>query len=393
MIRRLLWKSRKVRVCGRKGPQREERCGQAGRTSFAAVVSALCFAIFLSGCSFTRADAPRLVIYSGREEQELFRLTNNADHSTILCTVPEAQIYYDDLAYEYRRLLGDGLWNGGEHKTLCGRMENVMLARLSRVKALNLMAAGRGIALEETDREDAAEAAAEYYASLSGEERERTGITEETLAAMYGEYALALRCYEYVTASIRTEISDDEARIVRVRSILFRAGDGSGDSPDGTARARALAAAQSVLREIRAGGDFDSLLLQYNEDSRSEYSLSRSGEETSDALTETAFSLDNGEISDVIETEEGYRIVRCISNFDRAETENNKARLLESRRAAAFGEQYDQFAEQVESDMNRSAMEEIHPPDGAVPERESFFECFDRIFGEDSTEFVSTHSQ
>lgn len=371
MIRRLSWNS---------------------RAALAAVIAALCLALPLTGCAFTRTDAPRLVIYSGREEQELFRLTNNADNSTILCTVPEAQIYYDDLVYEYRRLLGDELWNGGEHETLCSRMENVMLARLSRVKALNLMAAERGIALEEADRDAAAEAAGEYYASLSAEERERTGATEEMLAAMYEEYALALRSYEHVTASIRTEISDDEARIVRVRSILFRVGDGNGSSPDGTARARALASAQSVLRKIRAGGDFDSLLLQYNEGSRSEYSLSRS-EEASDALTETAFSLDNGEISDVIETEEGYRIVRCISNFDRAETENNKARLLESRRAAAFGEQYDQFAGQVESDMSRSAMEELHPPDGAVPGRESFFECFDRIFGEDSAKIVSTHSK
>lgn len=148
---------------------------------------------------------------------------------------------------------------------------------------------------------------------------------------------------------------------------------------DDNAKTGILETAQKVLRQIRNGADFDSLILEYNDDSESSYSLSRSEDGTTDAFTEVAFALDKDEVSDIIETDDGYRIVKCINNFDRSETEANKVKLLESRKGTAFGEQFDKFEETLETNMNDKLWSSVGEPDNDITTSD-FFELYSKSF-------------
>lgn len=331
----------------------------------------------LSGCGYTKADAGRIVLDSGFEDNEVFSILS--EKNVIHCYYFEAQLYVDNLINEYRNSLGDEIWYGSYHDDLVEMARNKALSRISKVKALNLMAEEEGIVLDAENASEADEVATQYFDALSGDAKESLDLTLEDVQDMYREYALADYMYDKVTASIQTEISDDEARIVKVESILFSTRNEDGSQMDDNAKNGILETAQKVLRQIRNGADFDSLILEYNDDSESSYSLSRSEDGTTDAFTEAAFALDKDEVSDIIETDDGYRIVKCINNFDRSETESNKVKLLESRKGTAFGEQFDKFEETLETNMNDKLWASVGEPDKDITTSE-FFELYSKSF-------------
>ncbi|MDD4524413.1 MAG: peptidylprolyl isomerase [Lachnospiraceae bacterium] len=334
-------------------------------------------AAMLSGCGYTKADADKIVLDSGFEDDEVFNILS--DKNVIHCYYSEAQLYVDNLVNEYRKSLGDEIWYGSYHDDLVEMARNKALSRISKVKALNLMAEEEGIVLDAENASKADDVAAQYFDTLSDDEKESLDITLDDVQNVYREYALADYMYDKVTASIQTEISDDEARIVQVESILFSTKNEDGSQMDDNAKAGKLETAQKVLKQVRSGADFDSLILEYNDDSESSYSLSRSEDGTTDAFTEAAFALDKDEVSDIIETDDGYRIVKCINNFDRSETEANKVKLLESRKGTAFGEQFDKFEETLETNMNDKLWSGIGEPDKDITTSE-LFELYSESF-------------
>ena len=62
-------------------------------------------------------------------------------------------------------------------------------------------------------------------------------------------------------------------------------------------------------------------------------------------IEEAAFNLGTDEISGIVETEHGYHIIKCISTFDRDETDRNKIKIVEQRRKEVFNEEYSGFVD------------------------------------------------
>ena len=99
---------------------------------------------------------------------------------------------------------------------------------------------------------------------------------------------------------------------VRARHLLISP-SGPGPEADEKARARAL----DLLRRIRAGEDFAQLARQYTEDPATRESGGDLGNFARGAMLEeferAAFSLREGEISDLVRTREGYHIIQCVA--------------------------------------------------------------------------------
>ena len=92
------------------------------------------------------------------------------------------------------------------------------------------------------------------------------------------------------------------------------------------------------------------------------------------------FSLETGEVSEVVETEAGYEIIKCLSTFDREQTDLNKLTIVEERRREVFGQEYDAFVETLARQLNEKVWEEMALLHDEELETTGFFDVYAKYF-------------
>ncbi|MBO4809137.1 MAG: peptidylprolyl isomerase [Lachnospiraceae bacterium] len=334
--------------------------------------------VMLSACS---GKTTKVVLTAGFEPDEIFKI------ETMNCTTPEMMVYLTNMQNRYEEVYGKEIWSTSENgKNLEGNVKDNVLAKIAQVKTMDLLAASYGVTLDEKENELVNEAARTYFDSLNDTEKETLGVTEELIAKMYGEYALSNKIYQYLIKDINPEISDDEARTITVEHILIKtyAKDGSGKKINYSERMKneALELANEVcaLAKDKENNKFEDLIELYNEDSVSTYSFGKG--EMDPAFEEAAFNLGNDEISDVVESEYGYHIIKCINTFNREETDANKLKIVAKRRQEVFGEKYDEFVSGLTRKLNDNLWNEITITDNPEITTTTFFDVYESIIGE-----------
>ncbi len=300
----------------------------------------------------------KVVLTTGFRENEVFRI------SGVSCMLPEAMIYLTNLQNQYESVYGSRIWerkNGD--RTLEEEVKEQVLGELAQVKSMALLARQKGVLLEEDEEERVVAAAAEYYASLNETEKELFGFDESDIAGMYRECALADKVYQQIVSTVDPEISDDEARTITVWAIRL-------DDRD---------SAQSVLQEATAeGADFEALAKANSQDSVISYSFGKG--ETDAAIEQAAFELGKDEISPVIEAQDGYYILKCISTFDQERTQENKKRLADRIRSETFEKEYDSFTDGLTRQLNTKLWESVRMVHDDRVTTNLFFRIYDRYF-------------
>ncbi len=349
---------------------------------FAAV---FCF-LSVTGCGLTATGETagteaggkiKVVLTTGFDRDEVFRIESAS------CSVPELMVYLTNTQNQYESIYGARIWEKELYgKTLEQNVKDNVLAELAEIKVMRLLADKYGVALNEREKTLAEQAGAEYFASLNETEIAAMDVDEKVIVTMYEEYAIANKVYQYIIKDINPEISDDEARTITIAHIMIRTSstDGSGRRvPYGeTEKKAAYDRAREVLGLIRSGEDFDSLVTRYNEDNRSIYSFGK-GEMEPD-FEKAAFNLGTDEISDIVETEYGYHIIKCISTFNREETDANKVKIVEQRRKEVFGQEYEAFANSLTRNMNAEVWESVAMIHDDNVSTTGFFRVYNQYF-------------
>ena len=328
----------------------------------------------LTGCDKNKT---KIVFTTGFDEDVVFKIED------ISCTKPEIMIYLVNTENIYDEVFGEKIWKVPyENGDVESRYKETILARISQIKAMNLYAKEIGVSLNEEEEKNIDLAANKYFSSLSNEEKQLFNVSEDLLYNMYAEFAIANKVYEEVTKGVNPEISDDEARTVTIRSILIKtyAIDENGNKIQYSKQMKedAMKRAYEILGRIKAGEEFEILEADYNEDEKSSYSFSRGV--MPKVIEDAAFNIDEGEVSDVIESEYGYHIIKVISNFDEEQTDINKQAIVEKRKEEAFVETYDNYIETLTSSINMDLWNSISYERIEGVNTTSFFDVYDEYF-------------
>lgn len=332
----------------------------------------------LTGCGSKEEGNTKVVLTTGFEKNEIFRIEEMS------CTMPEIMVYLTTTQNQYESVYGEKIWEADlEGVTLEQNVKETVLAKMAQVKTMNLLAEQNQVTLNSEELEKVKQAAQTFYSGLNETEIDLLGVTQETIEGLYAEYALAEKVYEYIIKDINPEISDDEARTITVEHILIKTYmlDGTGKKIEYSESAKqdAYERAQEVLEKAQTGEqDFESLIGTYSEDSVATYSF---GKGTMDpAFEEAAFNLGTDEISDIVESEFGYHIIKCISTFNKEETDANKVKIVEQRREEVFGEEYDQFVNSLTRKLNEDLWESVSFIHNDQVTTKNFFEVYDTYF-------------
>ena len=209
------------------------------------------------------------------------------------------------------------------------------------------------------------------------------GVTQETIEELYTEYAMADKVYRYIIQDINPEISDDEARIITVQHILIRTymKDGNGGRVAFSEEQKNEAYEKiSQVRELAMDGehDFAELASHYSDDVNLTYSFGKG--DMDPAFEAAAFELETDEISQIVESESGYHIIKCLNTFNRDETDANKLKILEERRNEAFGQEYDEFVETLARRLNKSLWSQVALIHDKQVSTADFFAVYEKYF-------------
>lgn len=350
---------------------------RAGRKKLIVFILCVLMLFQIAGCEKENADT-KLVLTTGFKKNEIFRI------ETMSCTLPEVMVYLTNAQDQYESVYGKEIWETDLNGvTLEESVKETVLAQLAQIKTMNLLAEQHGVSLDDTEMERVRDAAFEYYGSLNETEIASMQVTEEIIENLYAEFALANKVYEYIIKDINPEISDDEARTITVQHILIKTYtlDGTGKKIDytGAAREEARQRAEEVLALAKEeGSDFEELVLNYSDGEKSTWSFGKG--EMNKEFEDIAFDLETGEISGIIESEYGYHILKCISTFNREETDANKIKIVEKRREEVFGQEYDAFVATLTRTLNEELWESVTFTQNEQVKTQDFFDIYNQYF-------------
>ncbi len=230
----------------------------------------------------------------------------------------------------YRDLYTDEIWSivvddsGTTFQSyLLGQIKDFMC----KLKTMNLLADRENVRLTAQEKEQMRQLAADYYATLTSEDKKYIKASEDEIADLYQQYYRANKLVDELTKDVKLEISDSDAKIIQVQEIAV-------DDKDIADRLLVIAQANIL--------DFATLADTYTMRDEVERRIGRG--ETGPVYEEAVFNMDAGELSEVFEEDGYYWIVKVIDDYDEEATQERKEKLSLQRKDQAFGEIYDAFA-------------------------------------------------
>lgn len=283
------------------------------------------------------------------------------------CSMKEAKLYLCNYQNLYGKEFGIDLWNHnfGEYApevSLEEYVKEVTLAELANIMCMNMLAKDMEITLSENEYKQIDVVTEEYFSSLNEKEISYIDITKEDVKKYYEKYAIAQKLYSTLTQGINEEVSEDEARVIRVQQIFVTNQEN----------------AMLIQQKLSEGSDFATLANNYNEKEEMEITMARNA--YSKEIEDITFHLDNGQLSEMITTEEGYYFFKCISKYEQELTEENKATILIQRRKEQFDDVLTTFVQNSSYELNEELWEETELNRNGEIQTDSFFEIYEKHF-------------
>ena len=308
----------------------------------------------LAGC---KIGGKEIVFELGSDNDYVFSVGESK------CSQKQARLFLCNYQNLYGNAYGVNLWDYDfEGDSLEEYVKGITLDELTKIVCMDIVSQEQEIALTEKEHKLVKKAAEEYYKSLSDDELSFMKVSQSDVVEIYETYALAEKLYKNLTEGVNTEVSDDDARVIRIQQICVS------DKKN----------ADAVSEKLAAGEAFETVAGEYSTCTTSQLTVSRG--ELPKELEEVAFELANDEISQAVKTTGGYYFIKCINKFEEDLTEANKVNILNQREKEQFNDVYEDFVGNAVFYLNEDVWNEIKIDKSLDIKTDSFFEIYDKYF-------------
>lgn len=259
-------------------------------------------------------------------------------------SMEEANFYTYIMKSQYESYYGTEIWDMEieDGVTFGDSMKDMVNDALVQMLILNSKAEDYGVSLSSEDNTSISEYIENFKANVGEEAMAEEGITEGVIKSVVEKSYIASYVYDAMMTQEEANLSDDEkadAACVRVQHILITTTetvtkDEEGNTIDMTAdeidayKAQQKTLAESVLAKAKAGEDFQALADEYTaENAGFEFAFDKNGFDPVnysymvEPFYTASWQLGEGEISDLVESDYGYHIIKCISLNDETATQ------------------------------------------------------------------------
>lgn len=269
----------------------------------------------------------------------------------------EAMVYLRTAQQIYETEFGNDVWSYdiyGNGTTIGAVLKQEVLNQIIQLEVINMVANERGITLNDDEMFTVRSQAADYMEQISENDKLKYGITEELAVQVYATNLIAEKLYETVTIDVDTEVSDDEAQQCKIYRLYLKnyGTDSKGNHTELTDSEleEIYTKAEDLHAQALETTDFYSLAEANSDDSTIEYVIGRG--DLDEQEEEAAFALKDGEVSKILEKEDGYVILYCVTAYDEDATLQVKEEIIEQRRSDLFVELYTEWYSNYEVKVN-----------------------------------------
>ncbi len=270
--------------------------------------------------------------------------------SDVRVSLTEWYLYALRQIADIEAMYGSDIWGFSvdtEGTTMWDAVKNDIMEQIIYIKIVCARAKELGITINEDDQLNINLQTDEFMTGLSPEMKNKYGITQDIVKAIYTDNVLAMKVYENLTLNIDTNIPDLEVRhmVLEYISVLKYYENDDEDAIYYTDEE--LAEIKAGLEEYLAAAVSDpeiTHLAEINDDRYSVVELVADYAELKEKLPgdipDKAYSLRQGEIGGLYETDDAYFILDCVEYTDEETTNAARIKIIEDRQKALFEEKY-----------------------------------------------------
>lgn len=283
-------------------------------------------------------------------------------------TIEQAMILLANERNRYENRYTESIWdirvgNGdtGFDKLVVQNVKEYM----EKLMELCMLAEERGITVTSAERDDLRYVIDDYMDALSDADLAYMGISRDDVQKLYTDYFTACKLVGSITSGVDSEISDSEVKVIRIEEI------GTTD------RKKALA----ILKRVKIdGASFSSMASRYTELDAIERTLLKSDGDEEGLIARTAFSMEEGEISNILAVDDMYYIIHVVDGYDKEATAKRKDMLEQAMNNKAVEEILTPYEEEHRIEFTERFWNEISFLDDGGSTVENFFDVYNEHY-------------
>lgn len=286
---------------------------------------------------------------------------------TLLFSYDGSDIYLDEAwvyakiaqtGYEsqYAATFGDAMWSmpigqdkEGNPVTMEDMVKQNVIAQIKQVKVLNKKAKELKVTLTDEEKETAKKNAKTFASQPEGKAIfKQTGANQDLMQKIYEENALASKVQQEVVKDVDTKVSDDEARQTTVYKLVFA--DTKTDSETGKVsdlsdaeKAAQKEQAEKAYKEIQGGKTIEEVAKTYELEKTADETYGAGEAKGGKAFEKAMAAMKDGDISEVLTTDEGYVVAKLVAYTDEAATASKKEEIAADRQSEVYQKQYEEW--------------------------------------------------
>lgn len=310
-------------------------------------------ATLFAGCSSKDNNKKKLPTSEGFTSDVVMRIGGKD------VSYAEANVYLMSMREEVETLYGADIWDfvfthdGDTYSTL---MKRELLQKIIYIKLVCLMAKEFDVAMEADDILNVNDYTQEYMSGVTEEAVKKYKITEELIRNIYMDNVLAEKIYETIT--LNADKNYEEADVLKADFNYIRISkyyedlEGNqvpmGDKELEAARVKA----DNILEEAKTKEDFFNYAKGKSDDSTVELTVTRKELPVKSAAA--AFALQEGEMSGIVEEEDGFYIFYCKSVKNELATQITEEELINKLSREYFESLYQTWRANISVEINEA---------------------------------------
>lgn len=311
----------------------------------------LCAILMLTGCGSKEAAA----------------ITVDKDEIGVSEAVFYTRLNQQQWEQAYVEALGTEFWTqtlNEELGTFADELKRQVMDTLLRIHIMNDHAKEYGVELTKEEKANVESRVKDFMESHTSQVKEAAGADEKLVEELLTQNVIADKVAEAMTAGYIPVVSEEEAVLGKMTYCLFSTLGTytvDGNHTRVTAEERERIAEEAQVFADRAGdiGDLVAAADEIGHASVDVYFNEFTNGGAHEWMAEALRSMDEGQISGPLETEEGYYVFQYVSAYDETATEENRERLYQAKVEEYRQELYETWYSQAVIEIHWEVWDEI----------------------------------